>query len=221
MTDQNSATGKRKLAGRKKDPRLPTQQQPGREPTAGKTCRLPFARKTQTTSRARSGAATVAFPVAMAILEQQRRSSTNKVSSGRIQEAIAHTNSGGPENKPTAHRRFAAHTNHTMIRDNKRKSQMERKSRSKSKSNQRRRQRRTANRPRERPHHHRRKDEATGEAPPSEQPQGPPPSSLFTTARRFPGPPPSLAPSRPPETERTDGIAAGNSSPLFTLLPCS
>jgi hypothetical protein len=108
------------------------------------------------------------------------------------------------------------------IRDNKRKSQMERKSISKSKSNQRSRQRRTANRPQECPHHHRRKDEATGEAPPSEQPQGPPPSSLFTTTRRFPGPPPSLAPSQPLETERTGGIAAGNSiHPLFALLPCS
>jgi hypothetical protein len=42
MTDQNSATGKRKLAGRKKDPQLPTQQHPGREPHRRENLSPPF-----------------------------------------------------------------------------------------------------------------------------------------------------------------------------------
>jgi hypothetical protein len=50
MTDQNSATGKRKLAGRKKDPRVPTQQQPGREPHRRENMSAPF-RKEDTNNK--------------------------------------------------------------------------------------------------------------------------------------------------------------------------
>jgi hypothetical protein len=61
------------------------------------------------------------LPRAMAILEQQRRSSTNKFSSGRIQEAIAHTNSRGPKTnqQPIADSQSTQITQ--SIRDNKRK----------------------------------------------------------------------------------------------------
>jgi hypothetical protein len=46
--------------------------------------------------------------------------------------------------------------------------------------------------------------------------------TLSTTARRFPGPPPSLTPDRPPEKKGAGGIAAGNHRRLlFALWSCS
>jgi len=47
-------------------------------------------------------------------------------------------------------------------------------------------------------------------------------TSLYTTAHRFLSPPPSSAPTRPPERRRTRGIDAGNPLRLpFALGNCS
>ena len=47
-------------------------------------------------------------------------------------------------------------------------------------------------------------------------------SSLYTTARRFPSPPPSLTPSRTPERKGAGGIVAGSRRRLLlALFSCS
>lgn len=47
-------------------------------------------------------------------------------------------------------------------------------------------------------------------------------SDLYAPAHRFPGPPPSTAPNRPPERDELSGIGAGHSACLlFALKNCS
>jgi hypothetical protein len=172
MTDQNSATGKRKLTGRKKDPRVPTQQQPRREPHRRENLSPPFARKTQTTNKQKSNLQDDPEPD----LVPPQSPSPSPWPSWSSRDVPPPTRSGADDlirrqsgSTATPGARFSTCS-------------------------------------------------ITGE---KNEDLDTILSSLFITARRFPGPPPYLAPSRPPETERTGGIAAGNSiRPLFALLPC-